>query len=227
MAVTGSAPGLVVTIQVGMPAWYGEEGGEGLDKRWETGYIKTGVSGPVRLGTLGLEGDGQADRESHGGPDQAVLCYSADHYPVWRQELNMPDLPFGAFAENLTVSGQSEWDVCIGDVYQVGESVVQVSSPRGPCWKIPQRWRRPEMLEMVERTGRHGWYMRVIQEGLIEAGETLALRERPYPQWTVRAAADAYRFRGRDRETAARLLECEALSAKAQRKLRVTLEGRD
>jgi MOSC domain-containing protein YiiM len=177
------------------------------------------VRGPVMLRRTNLVGDRQADRRVHGGPYQAVLCYSGDHYPAWRTELEL-DLPHGAFGENLTIEGQTEWDVCIGDAYQVGSATVQISSPRGPCFKIGFRWDRPELLGRVEATGRHGWYARVLQEGAIEAGQKLALQDRPNPSWTVRRAADVYRSRAKDRDAALELAEVAELMPRVRAELR-------
>jgi MOSC domain-containing protein YiiM len=125
----------------------------------------------------------------------------------------------GGFGENLTVEGQDERTVCIGDVYELGDAVVQVSQPRGPCYKIAWRWRRPELMDLVQESGRHGWYLRVLREGLIEAGQELCLVERPHPEWTVGRAAEVYRGRRRDRAAAAELARCETLAGSAREKL--------
>jgi MOSC domain-containing protein YiiM len=177
------------------------------------------VAGPIRLRALNLDGDGQADLRVHGGPDQAVLCYSADHYPAWRQELSLPELPHGGFGENFTIAGQDEATVCIGDVYQVGGSRVQVSAPRAPCYKTSWRWRLPDLEQRIETSGRHGWYLRVLQEGTAQAGQPVRLLERPYPEWSVARASAAIRFRKRDPELAAELARCAALGDRQRRKL--------
>jgi MOSC domain-containing protein YiiM len=208
---------LVVSVQVGRPRWMQptDDGGP-WDTRWFSGFVKEPVHGPVMLRRENLDGDGQADLRVHGGPDMAVLVYAAGHYPRWREELGLPGIGPGGFGENLTVEGQDERSVCIGDVYDVGEARVQVSQPRGPCKKISWRWRRADLLRRVEETGRHGWYVRVLREGTIEAGQRLVLVERPHPEWTVRRAADVYRRRKQDREAAAALAACEALASSAR-----------
>ncbi|MEZ6142566.1 MAG: MOSC domain-containing protein [Zavarzinella sp.] len=147
------------------------------------------MSGTVWLGATTLDGDEQSDLIHHGGPDKAVLAYSAEHYPGWRQSMNNPLLPFGAFGENFTVAGLTEADVCIGDTWQVGgEAVVQVSQPRQPCWKLSRRWRIKSLALDVQQTGRTGWYFRVLTEGMVAGGMSLTLRERPYPDWTIERA---------------------------------------
>ena len=163
------------------------------------------MAGPVLLRTTNVEGDRQADPRVHGGPEMAVLCYSADHYPRWREELGIPEMGPGGFAENLTITGQDELTVCIGDVYRVGTATVQVSQPRGPCYKISYRWKRPDLLRRCESNGRHGWYLRVLEEGAVQAGQPVVLVERPNPTWSVRRAADVFRARRKRAEEAADL----------------------
>jgi MOSC domain-containing protein YiiM len=99
-------PATLYSIQIGTPKNYGfEDAADKHDKPWTTGFFKTRIQGPVFVGTTNLAGDGQADLKNHGGIDKAVLAYSADHYPKWRDELRMPDMPCGAFGENLTIAG--------------------------------------------------------------------------------------------------------------------------
>jgi MOSC domain-containing protein YiiM len=175
-----------------------------------TAFGKRPVRGPVRVGPENLEGDAQADRRYHGGPDMAVLAYSADHYPAWREELGWPDLPLGGFGENLSVAGASEEAVCIGDLWRAGSAVLQVASPRRPCRKIAAYWGRPELLRRVRRTGRIGWYLRVLEEGSLQQGMEVELIGRPHPEWTVRRAfAVALQRRG---PAALALAEVPALS---------------
>jgi MOSC domain-containing protein YiiM len=203
----------LVSIQVGLPKVHGApDAADPLDRPWRTGYFKTPVAGPVRLGRTNLVGDGQANLRVHGGADKAVLGYAASHYPKWRAELGLPDLPYGAFAENFTIAGQDEDQVCLGDVYAVGSSRVQVSQPRQPCSNITHRWRVPRLTEQVAATGRHGWYMRVLEEGSVEAGEPVVLLERPAPAWTIGRAMRAMQRRQVDAAEAAALLEVPGLS---------------
>jgi MOSC domain-containing protein YiiM len=205
----------LVSIQVGLPRWNVTADGQ----RWRSAIFKEPVAGPIALGFTNLEGDRQADTSVHGGPDMAALCYSFEHYEAWRDELSAPDIGPGGFGENFTVAGQDESTVCIGDVYEMGEAVVQVSQPRGPCANISRRWERPDLLRRVEESGRHGWYLRVLQEGTVEAGLELRLIERPHPEWTVRRAWDAYRSRKREKALAAELASCEALAADTRAEL--------
>ena len=195
----------VLSVQVGLPRTFGRDDAEDpMDRTWTTGYVKAPVEGLVWVGRTNLAGDGQADLVHHGGPDKAVLAYGAAHYRAWRAELaedlarlglaGLPfELPFGGFGENLTVERWTEADVCVGDVHALGTALLQVTQPRGPCWKIARRWRVRDLPVRVQRTGRTGWYYRVLREGRVEAGKELRLLHRPHPEWTV-AAVNAVRY---------------------------------
>jgi MOSC domain-containing protein YiiM len=174
------------SVQVGLPRTYGSGA-----RACTTGYGKYPVRGPVRAGRTNLEGDGQADPRWHGGPDMAVLAYPAAHYAAWREELCWPSIPPGAFGENLTVSGTTEDEACLGDVWRVGSATLQISEPRKPCRNISRFWKRSDLLRRVVRSGRSGFYLRVVAEGTLQVGDEVALLERPYPEWTVARAARA------------------------------------
>jgi MOSC domain-containing protein YiiM len=186
---SASSEPTLVSIQVGLPYSYGAEGAaDPHDLLWTTAFYKAPVKGPVFAGATNLRGDRQGDPEHHGGVDKAVLAYSADHYPKWREELRMPHMPHGGFAENLTIRGLSEESVCIGDLFRIGAATFEVSQPRQPCWKIARRWRMHELTGYVLVRGRTGWYLRVLEEGFIEAGEAVQLIERRNPGWTIARA---------------------------------------
>ena len=193
----------IASVQVGKPARVGA---------LLTGFGKQPALGEVRVGRENIEGDGQADRRYHGGADMAVLAYSADHYPAWREELVWPGLPLGGFGENLSVEGATEETACIGDVWRAGTATLQIASPRKPCQKLSAFWQRPDLLKQVERSGRFGWYLRVLEEGALSAGAEIVLAGRPHPEWTVRRAYQAGIARGRDRAAALELAQVTALS---------------
>ena len=173
---------------------------------WTTAYVKTPVKGPVALNALGLEGDEQQHKRFHGGEHRALLLYSAEHYTRWRQELGK-DLPYGSFGENLAVTGLGdESQICLGDLYQIGDTVrVQVSQPRQPCDQIYKHLRIRGIQQRVAETQRTGWYVRVLTEGTLEAGQTITLLERPYPTWTIKRAQDVKDNRKFRREEALEL----------------------
>jgi MOSC domain-containing protein YiiM len=218
---------VLLSIQVGMPRVLGVEGAtDPLDRPWTTAFAKEPVEGAVWLGREGLAGDGQADRRVHGGPEMALLGYSADHYPAWRSELDFPDLPWGAFGENFTIASLSEAEVCVGDTYAVGEARVQVSQPRQPCRNISRRWRRRDLTARVLATGRTGWYLRVLAEGAVERGLPVELLERPFPRWTIACTNAVLYSRGGDRRAAAELSACPLLSPPMSAKLAARAEIR-
>jgi len=178
---------------------------------WRSGYGKARVEGKVRVGKINLDGDGQCDKRHHGGPDMAILAYSADHYPRWHRELEFPALPYGAFAENLTVQGVDESSVCLGDIWEVGAAgeitnvQLQISQPRKPCVNISKFWHRIDLLERVIDSCRIGWYMRVLREGEIEAGAEIRLLARPHPDWSVERAMQVRLEKSRNPAAAAAL----------------------
>jgi MOSC domain-containing protein YiiM len=203
----------LVSIQVGTPRTMGTPGAEDRMERAFTSAIwKAPVVGPVHAGALGLEGDTVYDTECHGGFDQAVLMYSADHYPRWEAELGRP-VEVGAFGENLLVAGLDEDTVCIGDSYRIGAVRLQVTHPRTPCSTLARRHQIPDMIAIVRRNNRSGWYLRVLEEGDMEAGQEVVLLERLNPGWTIRRAARTMLERQSEPDEAAALARCQGISA--------------
>lgn len=125
----------------------------------------------VFFGRLGVEGDVQANLSVHGGPDQAVCVYSADHWPSWRAEKDL-HCEAATFGENLTVTDADEESVGIGDRFQWGEVILEVTQPRGPCSNVDLYHGRNDLAQTMTLTVRCGWYMRVIREGLAETRDT-------------------------------------------------------
>lgn len=178
--------GILQTVQVGTPKQYGRtDTTNRMERQWETSFFRSPSTQPRRLFTTHLEGNEQADKKNHGQLDQAVLLYAASHYPRWQQELKQPEIGPGGFGENFTVSDLSEENVCIGDLYAIGEARIRVSGPRYPCWKIERRWSIEGLTDRVAQTGRTGWYCSTVQEGMVEPGLPILLIERPYPSWTM------------------------------------------
>jgi MOSC domain-containing protein YiiM len=206
--------GLVASIQVGRPRLRGDENAEDpWDSAWFSGFCKDAAAGPVALRWTNLDGDEQADLVYHGGVDKAVCCYPAAHYGPWRRELALPEMIHGSFGENFTIDGLAEPDVCIGDVWRVGSAVVQVSQPRQPCWKLARRWKIKTLTLQVQQTGRTGWYFRVLTEGVVAAGEPLALDARPHPDWTIARANRVMHVDKSDLAAAAELAVLPSLSS--------------
>lgn len=155
------------------------------------------VAGPVRIGTLGLEGDTQVNRKYHGGPEMAVHCYPLAHHDNWRDVIG--DHPLlsepGAFGSNLAVDGVTETDVRIGERFRLGSATLEISQPRMPCATIERRFERGGMVADIMQTGRCGWYFRVIEEGEAQAGDGLTAIAETGASYTIRdifkALADA------------------------------------
>jgi len=209
----GVSAAILQSIQVARPRQYGwADAPSEHDRLWRTAFYKEPVAGRVAVGPTGLAGDEQADRENHGGIDKAVLAYSADHYPFWREQLGQPEIPFGGFGENLTIAGLDETLVCIGDVWRIGEVRFEVSQPRQPCWKLSRRWRTSDLARQVMANGKSGWYLRVLEGGELEAGKSATLESRPLPQWTVARASDTLYHRKDDLEASAELAQLPQLS---------------
>jgi len=217
----------IASLRIGQPRTYGEEGAtHPFDRPWTSAIAKEPVDHPLWLSTTGFEGDAVADTRVHGGPEKAVLVGAIEHLPFWRELLDRPDLGPGAFGENLIVEGALESDVCLGDCFAVGEAVVQVSQPRQPCWKQARRWRRRDLAVQMQRTGRTGWYVRVLREGRVAPGDELRLVERPLPEWTVARANEVMHGRPVDRTAAAALAAIPLLAARWRESLGRLAEGR-
>ncbi len=139
-----------------------------------TGINKLPVSGPVALGKLGFSSDGQADLTVHGGEFQAVYGYPIEHYPHWEKRFERGPLAPGLFGENITTSGLLETEVCVGDIYQMGAAQLQVTMHRLPCFKFANKTGRPDLLKDFLWSGHCGFYFKVVEEGVLSAGDKIA-----------------------------------------------------
>lgn len=156
-----------------------------LDQEWSTAAFKKPTPKAVFLTETGLEGDDVGDKKHHGGPEKALYAYSKSHYEKWTAEYPNIQFEVGLNGENVSVIGMDETTVCIGDIYQVGEAIVQVSQPRRPCWKPGRRVRWIEWGRRIQETGRTGWYFRTLKEGKIQQHDVFQLIERPCADWTI------------------------------------------
>ena len=163
----------VLSVNVGQPRTVLHEG-----RTVRTAIYKTPALGPVRLTRLGFEGDAQADRRVHGGPTRAAYLYPHEHYAHWAPRLGGGPLPMGQFGENVTTEGLLEDAVYIGDVYAIGAARVRITTPRGPCFKLGIRTGDPSIVAPFLASGRLGFYASVLEEGMVEAGDAIALLHR-------------------------------------------------
>lgn len=153
-----------------------------------TAIDKQPASGAQYLEAHRFRDDQQGDPVHHGGPEKAVHHYAVEHYPTWAAELaGLPvrNLCEGGFGENLSTLGLTEDKVAIGDVFELGEAVIQVSQPRQPCWKLNERFNVRDMALRVQTSGRTGWYYRVLQTGWVRPGDSMRRIARPRPEWTL------------------------------------------
>ena len=136
-----------------------------------TGIFKQPISDPVRLRTLNLDGDRQADLSVHGGPFKAVYAYPYEHYAFWKEQLDGIALPWGMFGENFTTEGLFESDLRIGDRLRIGTSLIMVRQPRVPCYKLAAKFQRDDILQRFLDSHRSGFYFSVELEGTVAAGD--------------------------------------------------------
>jgi MOSC domain-containing protein YiiM len=193
----------VLSVNVARPREFEFQGKPASSSIW-----KTPVEGPVAARGVNLEGDDQADREVHGGPDKAVYSYSIEDIRFWEGELKRP-LPLSAFGENLTTSGIDVSGALIGERWEIGTTLLEVSEPRAPCWKLGVKMEDPAFPRKFTRAGRPGAYLRIVREGVLAAGDEIRVVDRPRHGLRI---GDVFRIYTREREKAARLLEIPELS---------------
>lgn len=156
-------------------------------------FVKQRLSEGGKVFELGLEGDSQADLAVHGGVDKAVYAYPFENYAAWLAEYPEHRSLWGpgALGENLSLAGLTEYDVRIGDLFRVGRTVLQVTQPRKPCFKLGLRFDDQRLAAAMVREGRTGWYFRVLESGVVAEGDQVALLERPHPHWTIARVNEA------------------------------------
>jgi MOSC domain-containing protein YiiM len=160
--------GTLLSVNVGMPK----------DVTWRgrtvfTGVFKDPVDGPAHVRRLNIDGDGQGDKGGHGGEQRAVFAYQMDSYRYWERELGRSDFVFGQFGENFTIEGLSDQEVCIGDRYGIGSAVFEVTQPRVTCYRVGLRMDDPRIPALLVSRHRPGFYLRVIEEGDVQAGDEI------------------------------------------------------
>lgn len=208
-------------MNLGLPrevSWHGEV--------VTTGIFKEPVSGRVVVRKLNLEGDRQADLSVHGGPDKAVYVYPAEHYGYWRERLPEMNLSWGAFGENLTTEGLSEEMVYIGDRFRIGSATAMVTQPRLPCYKLAIKFGRPDIVARFLNSGRSGFYLAVLQEGEVGAGDAIAVLSRDERAVSVADMARWAAHGSDDLDLLRRAVQVEGLSASWRRRIQQRLAER-
>src|SRR5580698_1319765 len=211
-------PSRLLALCVGLPrerAWRG--------RIVRTGVWKEPVVGRRMVRRLNIDGDGQGDLKGHGGEQRAVLVYQLESYRYWERALGRPEFAFGQFGENFTVDGLSDREVCIGDRYRIGEALFEVSQPRVTCYRIGMRMDEPRMAALLVSHGRPGFYLRVLEEGLVGAGdEIIKISDGPERMSVAEINALLY-LPGHRREDLQRALRIPALSPGWQQSFRAML----
>jgi len=205
----------LLSVNVGLPkdvAWEG--------RTVHTGIWKRPVDGPRLVRRLNIDGDGQGDLAGHGGEQRAVLVYQLDSYRHWQQHLGRDDLTYGHFGENFTVDGLADDEVCIGDRYRIGSAEFEVTQPRVTCFRVGMRLGEPELPSLLVAHHRPGFYLRVITEGHVQAGDDI-VRTRKGPHALSVADVDALLYLpDRDRSLLPAALDIPALSPGWQQSFR-------
>ena len=211
--------GTLISVNVGMPKdvpWQG--------KTVFTGVFKEPVTGPRRVRKLNVDGDGQGDLAGHGGEQRAVFVYQIDSYRYWERELGRDDFVNGQFGENFTIEGLSDDEVCIGDRYQIGTAVFEVTQPRVTCYRVGIRMNDPRIPALLVSHRRPGFYFRVLQEGEVQAGDEI-IKLASGPQRMTVAEVDALLYLpGHPRQQLLRALRIPALSPGWQASFKALLE---
>jgi MOSC domain-containing protein YiiM len=196
----------LISINVGLPrdvTWRG--------KTVRTSIWKSPVEGGVSVSKLNLDGDQQSDLTVHGGVDKAIYAYPCEHYSFWRSALPVPDLPWGAFGENFTTEGLLEDQVHIGDRLRAGSAEFIVTQPRMPCFKLGIRFDRPDMVKRFLQSKRTGFYLAVIHEGEVAAGDSIEFGERQESGLTITDIVNLYTVDSENQEFLRRATELPAL----------------
>lgn len=198
----------VISLNISMPRTVVHDGAP-----IRTGIFKEPSAGPRQVRRLGIDGDGQADLRVHGGPDQAVYIYPAEHYRHWQTELGREHLPFGQFGENLTTEGLDEARVRVGDRLRIGSALLQVTHPRLPCSKLAMRMEAGRgFVKRFQQSGRVGFYLRVVEEGEIAAGDRIEVIATAEPTVTIAEFLQAHTAKGQDRDAIRRVLAAPGLA---------------
>ena len=196
----------ILSLNVGLPrevTWQG--------KIVTTGIFKNPVTGRVMLRTLNLDGDGQADLTVHGGVSKAVYAYPSEHYKFWRAELPETNLPNGMFGENFTTDALLEEDVYVGDRFQIGEAELKVTEPRMPCYKLGIKFGRPDIIKRFLASRRTGFYLAVVKEGTVGAGDAFKFIGREQEKISIADVTRLYAFEKDDIESLRAAIEVESL----------------
>ncbi len=186
-------PPFIKSLQIGKVQQLGDiNSTEFLSKYWESGSFKEMMIDGI-ITFVGIVGDEVSDTKSHGGVEKAVFANSYENYPLWSKFLGINKLPFGALAENLTISGLDETTVFLGDIHHIGGVTLQVCQPRKPCWKISRKWQNKEFTNEIYTSGRTGWYYKVLKIGKITKNDAIIISHNDDILISIMEANQAFR----------------------------------
>ena len=196
----------IISLNVGLPRLVMRN-----NEPVSTGIFKEAITGRVMMRTLNLDGDRQADLSVHGGKDKAVYCYPAEHYEFWKRQLPEMDVPWGMFGENFTTTGLFETEINIGDRFRIGAAEVMVTQPRMPCYKLALKFGRSDILKRFLASERSGFYLAVLKEGEVGAGDEFEPLARDAHDVRVSDVTRLYTREKHNAELLRRAIEVEAL----------------
>ena len=194
----------ILSVNVGKPKHFDYKGRQAKSAIW-----KSPVSGKIFARGINLDGDDQADREAHGGFDKAVYAYAREDAEWWEKEIGRP-IEYGEFGENLTTTGIEVNDALIGERWQIGNVLLEVSEPRIPCWRLGVRMQDKSFPKKFTQALRPGPYFRIVQEGELSAGNAITIVEKPNHDLTLR---DVFRIYTKNHDEAERILAVEQMSS--------------
>lgn len=206
----------IISTNIAKPVTISKNG-----KKVQTGIYKKSVEKPISLGLTDVVGDAVIDRKHHGGIDKACYLYSADHYAFWKEKFPELEWNWGMFGENLTIEGLNEANIMIGDIYEVGTAIIQVSEPRRPCSILGIRFGTQQMIKQFHNSDYPGVYVRVLTEGNVKSGDELKLKERTEIV-SIKEVYSLFSYNKNNSELAEKTLAINSLSEDCKNSLRKT-----
>ncbi|CAA6825473.1 MAG: MOSC domain-containing protein [uncultured Aureispira sp.] len=204
----------LLSLNVGQPktvSWKGKE--------VETSIFKYPVDGQKAVSLLNIEGDKQADLRYHGGRDKAIYSYDKADYTAWKKQIDREEWPFGLFGENLTTEGLDESEVQIGAIYQIGSVLIQATQPRIPCFKLNICFEREDMTALFYNFKRYGIYFRVLEAGVLKAGDAIELVEKGAYSISIAEIVACFTSKGKDKKMLQQILDIPILPDGLRKKL--------
>ena len=203
----------IISIQTGKKKEYKKN-----KKSFESSFIKNTASLPQEVGKEGFVLDTQSDRVHHGGESKAIMAFAYENYKFFEDLLNIEKIP--NYGENITISGLNEESVSVGSVYKIGKILLEVSQPREPCWKVSYFLNHKEGTKAMFKSGKTGWYFRVLKGGVLREDDTISLVERKNKDLTIANLNSLLNRKLNDKELLKKAIDCPALGEPFRKSLR-------